>query len=122
MATPTGVCTTHIFRSPFFVSLCCRSFVISQPPFLIFTQCVGGSRGFCARRLLDEFGYVWLTILLINTFISSSQALVMSHPRVAALIEAIKARAAKLKESFMPASEDAEAQEEPDMSMYEVRD
>ena len=46
----------------------------------------------------------------------------MSHPRVTALIEAIKARATKLKESFMPASEDAEAQEEPDMSMYEVRD
>ena len=46
----------------------------------------------------------------------------MSHPKVTALIEAIKARAARLKESLMPTSEDAEAEDEPDMSMYEVCD
>eukprot|EP00656_Telonema_subtile_P004296 TRINITY_DN1194_c0_g1_i15.p1 TRINITY_DN1194_c0_g1~~TRINITY_DN1194_c0_g1_i15.p1 ORF type:complete len:1243 (-),score=233.02 TRINITY_DN1194_c0_g1_i15:64-3792(-) len=52
---------------------------------------------FCSRRLVTEFSYVWLSILLLNTFVTPAIRLVHTFPQVIQLQDTIRARISALR-------------------------
>eukprot|EP00658_Telonema_sp_P-2_P048606 TRINITY_DN3696_c0_g1_i5.p1 TRINITY_DN3696_c0_g1~~TRINITY_DN3696_c0_g1_i5.p1 ORF type:complete len:459 (-),score=90.07 TRINITY_DN3696_c0_g1_i5:348-1724(-) len=49
-------------------------------------------QGFCSRRLLSEFSYVWLMYALMQALIISTSTLISAHPRTRRLLAWIKSR------------------------------
>eukprot|EP00658_Telonema_sp_P-2_P035159 TRINITY_DN25620_c0_g1_i1.p2 TRINITY_DN25620_c0_g1~~TRINITY_DN25620_c0_g1_i1.p2 ORF type:complete len:140 (-),score=52.54 TRINITY_DN25620_c0_g1_i1:142-561(-) len=46
--------------------------------------------GFCSRRLLSEFSYVWIMLALMSTFLEPTVSLVMSLPSARAMVTKIQ--------------------------------
>ena len=58
---------------------------------------------------------MWITILLINTFVGSGKLLIQSHPRVQSIIQSLKQKIQTTKESVMGKA----TREEKTKEMYE---
>lgn len=66
--------------------------------------------GFCSRKLISQFSYVWLTILLLYVFVDPIRRMALTLPPVQSTIAAIRRKLA----SWSKDSADAEP-EEPDV-------
>merc|ERR1712166_2967 len=54
-------------------------------------------KGFCSRRLISEFGYVWVDMAVISAFVNPTIWLLSEHPKVLPLLDWAGRKVADIK-------------------------